>query len=350
MEGEPLIPGYYAGPVKRDLRKRLDVRTFTILYWLRDVTMPPAVFIATAVLVAAYHGPGVLLQATVGVFEALMCGALVAALLRAHFLSAAAYAFGAVAVGVVSTYNNFGLVAAVASILFCVGMARKSAKHGRAHTAFMFVLLFVAAGSGAAYGKYVHFTKFMPFDDFRSLVTYINIDPNTDKGGSYRDAGEVYFKEGSRVDITRALAVKSKDVYCVAPIVRNPATPQGGGPIPPPDSGTVDWWAVGINCCKPDGEAFSCGLALTARAGLRLLRDDVRHLYALGVDEWSSKFESPVKHPLFFEWVTDPLADVSALRLGGWSDLLQGSQSFAVMNLLLATLGFQVISIASGLQ
>jgi len=87
---------------------------------------------------------------------------------------------------------------------------------------------------------------------------------------------------------------------------------------------------VGINCCDQDRKTFTCGAVgdITARAGLRLLRDDVRPFYTLAVQQWNARNcpvddntvsgraeASPLicpvaKHPLFFHWVADPLAEV----------------------------------------
>mmetsp|Transcript_391 Transcript_391/g.1343 ORF Transcript_391/g.1343 Transcript_391/m.1343 type:complete len:312 (-) Transcript_391:29-964(-) len=170
---------------------------------------------------------------------------------------------------------------------------------------------------------------------YKELADYVNIDPSMDKGQAYMDAGQVYFKENSYVDRATATAYKSGMIFCVAPIVRQPPSNQGGasqvavnGPMVTPESGTVDFWAVGINCCNPSGENWACGEVnnTEARSGLRLLRDDVRPFFLMGVQEWSAGLNIPAKHPLFFYWVQDPLAEVDAYATKGdrmyWSDLV----------------------------
>merc|ERR1719321_2530677 len=97
-------------------------------------------------------------------------------------------------------------------------------------------LIVVAAGAGTACGWSTFVAHFDVAEQFQSLVTYVNIDPARDVGGAYSDSGEVYFKEGSRVDTQRAIAVMSKDVYCAAPIVREEAKSQSTqvNAAPPP--------------------------------------------------------------------------------------------------------------------
>mmetsp|Transcript_83142 Transcript_83142/g.193129 ORF Transcript_83142/g.193129 Transcript_83142/m.193129 type:complete len:310 (-) Transcript_83142:91-1020(-) len=151
---------------------------------------------------------------------------------------------------------------------------------------------------------------------FQDMASYINIDPATDKGQSYMDAGTVYFKEGSYVLRDKAIAFKNGLTYCVAPIVRAPINHQADNNVPNtasgfimPKAGTVDWWAVGTDCCGRDGNSFTCGDVHShlARSGVRLLDDTARSMYLLAVQEWSATTGLPVRHPVFFEWTRDPI-------------------------------------------
>jgi len=97
---------------------------------------------------------------------------------------------------------------------------------------------------------------------FQDLDTYVNIDPATDKGQTYMDAGQVYFKESTFVAKTKAVAFQENGIYCAAPIVRQPLENQGGvtavedlGNFIVPKSGTIDFWAVGKNCCSGSKDA-----------------------------------------------------------------------------------------------
>lgn len=187
----------------------------------------------------------------------------------------------------------------------------------------MAILLTGGTFFGITNGDYLYWTHMWQFYQFHKMNPYVNVDPSKAKGESIMDAGQVYFKEGSFVATEEAIAYEMKDIYCAAPIVRQPLTNNdmqtGGSPVATPYSGTIDFWAVGVNCCMPSGERFRCfdtGNSL-ARSGLRLLRDDLRPFFKLAVEEWSSQYNMPVKHPLFFYWMNDPLAEINSNALSG---------------------------------
>lgn len=352
MEASRLLQGDYSGPVERKWRRR-DNSNGYVLQWLRDIIVPPLVFVCVSIGTAVLHGPGKLLSVTVGVLEALLLARTIVEVFRGKWKNVCAGLMFVVLAGVVSMLNNAGLVMASVFCLWCAGMTYVSARKGRGSSTALFIVLLVAAGLGAVFGMYVQMTQLSPFNTYQSMATYMNIDPSMDKGGAYRDAGSVYFKEGTHIDIKRAIAVKSKDLFCLAPLIRLPiddagkkVLPAAGEPLHPPASGTIDWWVVGMNCCDPSGERFVCGQTgvSTARSGLRLVRDDLRHFYSMGVAEWSSKYSLPTKHPLFFEWVTDPLGDVGALKIVAWDLLLRGAETFAALNILMACFGVSVAS------
>lgn len=159
--------------------------------------------------------------------------------------------------------------------------------------------------------------------DFDSMASYINIDPSKDRGQTYMDAGQVYFKEGTTVEASKAIAFQEDQIYCVAPIVQENMDSGADGSaksltksaLKMPASGTVDFWAVGLNCCDPSGLNFKCGESKNplARAGIRVLREDTRPFFLMAVQEWTAWLQLPSKHPLFFHWVQDPLAQVEAM-------------------------------------
>merc|ERR1719277_2170016 len=105
------------------------------------------------------------------------------------------------------------------------------------------------------------------------------------------DSGQIYFREGSKVDTSQVVAFKHDTTYCVAPIVSHPLLNRGDSEevMRMPESGTVDFWAIGTDCCSPSN--FTCGMAADhrARAGLRLLRDDARPFYLMAVEEWVAR-------------------------------------------------------------
>lgn len=186
--------------------------------------------------------------------------------------------------------------------------------------------------------------------NYKDLAIYANIDPSIDKGQTYMDAGQVYFKEQTNLDTNHAAVYQNDGLFCVAPILGQTIENQGGktkvqssGPTVVPISGTFDFWAVGKNCClPPHGAGFKCGDAgkKSARAGMRLLKDDERPLYQLAVHSWAEKNKLPVRHPLFFEWVDDPLAKMDLM-------LYQSVRRFCLCaaNFVVVQLGFSLFGL-----
>lgn len=156
------------------------------------------------------------------------------------------------------------------------------------------------------------------------MATYSNVDPSSQRmpmgevqptrGARFQDAGKIYFTNDVIVDTRRSSSFRMGDLYCVAPIV-NPKCQKNCG---------MDFWAVGINCCAEDKSYFNCGAAgsKTAKSGLRLLSDTQRPLYRMAVlqAEGQQKIVSP--HPLFFEWVEDPVAQSAAMKRKGTRQFL----------------------------
>jgi len=303
----------------------------------------------------------------------------------------------------------------VLGLLFCLSTTSTAIKRVRLEvparesitlcTALWCALVMAAVGGDAIFRW--DMSSYYTYED---LASYINVDPNQDKGQTYMDAGQVYFKESSYVMTTKAVAFESAGVYCVAPIVRWPpqdsagveqgrlrragcstecsppacgaGSPTDGGSlletqttgaglevctrycsarndtagtrfcgsggayesgdfvdcstcqqassspsqaqydgtrVELPASGTIDFWAVGKDCCDASGANFKCGAVDNprARAGLRMLRDDIRPFFLMAVQEWSAWVGEPAKHPLFFYWVEDPVAEVEGHNLGG---------------------------------
>lgn len=195
------------------------------------------------------------------------------------------------------------------------------------------------------------------------LNTYINIDPANDEGQTFMDAGQVYFKESTFVAKTKAVAYQDNGVYCVAPIIRQPLENQQGtaavasnGPFTLPPSGTVDFWAVGINCCDPSGAAFTCGeveavgAGVGARAGVRLMRDDVRPFFTMAVQEWTAKNNLPARHPLFFTWVADPLWEVERLKTSSFTNLAMYLLLFCITNTVVSYFLFAYVFVMLGIR
>mmetsp|Transcript_1873 Transcript_1873/g.4178 ORF Transcript_1873/g.4178 Transcript_1873/m.4178 type:complete len:306 (+) Transcript_1873:74-991(+) len=211
------------------------------------------------------------------------------------------------------------------------------------------VLLIAAVVSGFAEGDQKWYKHTASYFLYGSMASYVNVDPGADQGQTFMDAGTIYFKDGSFVLGTKSLAFRNGKTYCVAPILHDtPPTNQSGSQVgrsAPTRSGTVDFWAVGTDCCGRGG-TFTCDDAESglARSGLRLLDDSARSMYLLAVQEWSAGTGIPVRHPVFFHWVKDPLAVTERIYSEVWQDyelycivffLCSGVAAFAMHRFLL---------------
>jgi magnesium-transporting ATPase (P-type) len=166
--------------------------------------------------------------------------------------------------------------------------------------------------AGYIIGERAWYTYTAQYFVYSKMASYVNVDPNLDKGRSYMDAGVIYFKHSSYVDTSKAVAFHNGLTYCVAPIMRSNLS----GVVP-----SVDFWAVGTDCCGDSGAQFSCGDTGTkARSGLRLLDDTSRAMYLLGVQEWSATAGVRVEHPVFFRWTRDPITYREETYNLGWSN------------------------------
>lgn len=218
-----------------------------------------------------------------------------------------------------------GLICLVACALCSMAYTRH--KRGRPKRLFVLVLSAVAAGAGA--GTFLgnrNWWKYTVYNyNYKDMASYVNVDPGVDVGQSFMDAGTVYFKEGSYVLTRKAIAFKNGLTYCVAPIVRQPVQMVGqNNPnsldtatgFAAPRSGSIDFWAVGTDCCGKTGTdaPFTCGdvQSQLSRSGMRVLDTSKRALYLLAVQEWAASTGLPTRHPLFFEWVRDPIMDSQA--------------------------------------
>jgi len=93
------------------------------------------------------------------------------------------------------------------------------------------------------------------------------------------DAAKIYFSAGSGIDYSRSWHFKHHDTYCVAPIVRKNGP---GGSTVEPETGSIDFFAVGTNCCAVTSSDFRCvENSPYSRSGLRVLDDTKTPFYRL---------------------------------------------------------------------
>lgn len=188
--------------------------------------------------------------------------------------------------------------------------------------------LFFLAWAWACVAGEINYWIFMyPYYAVESLKTYANIDPAGVSGTRLMDAGQVHFAEKTRLATEMGMSYIDWDTYCVAPIVDSTVDAQA----------TYDFWAVGINCCRPNDPHFECGEYNnpSARAGLRQLNDDRRASYALAVQQAEAAYNIQASHPTFFYWVQDPDQEaVTFFEEGFKSWILINSMHFTMNTIL----------------
>lgn len=203
-----------------------------------------------------------------------------------------------------------------------------AAPEDRFYPIYMGAAMTVAVTFGWFLGD-LNFWSFMqPTYQEEHLATYNNVDPSMQqlssqevvptRGRRFQDAGKMYFKHDTFVDVSRAMSFKQRDLYCVAPIV-NPSCQENCG---------NDFWAVGMNCCAEDGSSFACGEVHNPKAhsGLRLLAESKRAMFRLAVMQAQadpSGRTAQSTHPLFFIWLQDPVAETRRWRKNGYKHFIE---------------------------
>mmetsp|Transcript_6810 Transcript_6810/g.11981 ORF Transcript_6810/g.11981 Transcript_6810/m.11981 type:complete len:309 (-) Transcript_6810:50-976(-) len=173
---------------------------------------------------------------------------------------------------------------------------------------FIAVSCLIAWCLGLAVGDFIYHVHTKRVFDLQTLNSYPGVDPSSQSGEQVMDAGRVVFMDGTRLDLSKAMGFRNGNLYCVAPIVLPDATPV-----------SYDYWAVGINCCSGTVSDFHCGDYGNPKAvgGVRSMDDESRAYYRLAVQQAEAMFGIAAAHPLFFEWVADPIQYVENFRLEG---------------------------------
>lgn len=182
---------------------------------------------------------------------------------------------------------------------------------------YFVVMLFIGFTMGYFIGEKIYKEMRYPYYQYEQLKIYKNVNPKTDQGTRYSDAGIVYFEPGAQLKANRNACVKSDNAYCVAPIVH--CGPVGNCPELDKlsETGNFDFWAVGQDCCGcPNGE-FRCGdwNNPLAHGGLRVVEKNPENLlmYNLAVKQWEAMYGKSTKHPLFFDWTLKPAQEASQM-------------------------------------
>ncbi|CAD7950836.1 unnamed protein product [Amoebophrya sp. A25] len=231
-----------------------------------------------------------------------------------------------------------GTLLLVYAYLFCRELHTVDARWTRATCLYLFVMVNLCAT--ASYLVYTQF--FQVYYDVTDLKTYPTMDVSTTNGKDVMDAGIVYFGQGTEIDFSRSWHFKHRTVYCVAPLVKKI------NGIPQLETGSLDFWVVGQDCCSTSSSDFRCpGYDnARARAGIRILRGDPLSFYRLAVQQAETQYGFISTYPIFVEWVEDPvfqLENVKSKGLAAYFTLLFGSLLFQMIMVCMCTLRFSLI-------
>lgn len=205
---------------------------------------------------------------------------------------------------------------------------------------FATIAFLVAFCAGVLFGDMNFWFNMQPYYDINNLNSYPDVDVSKYEGQSLMDAGRVYFAAGTKLDYAKAMGFKNLDMYCVVPIVMDGAVM---------NNANYDFWAIGLNCCRGSAPDFRCGQHANprARSGLRLMRDDQRPFFRLAVQQAEAHYNINAKHPLFFYWLQDPVAETNDYAAEGFKYFLLGVFTHFGFNLLcvvVAVVGFAKIA------
>mmetsp|Transcript_98869 Transcript_98869/g.308068 ORF Transcript_98869/g.308068 Transcript_98869/m.308068 type:complete len:333 (+) Transcript_98869:60-1058(+) len=184
---------------------------------------------------------------------------------------------------------------------------------------------------GSICGHEIYSRNMRPFYDMNRLNEYADIDPTATRGQQLMDAGKIRFAPGAQLDFLHSMTFKDLQSYCVAPLTRVDANGTARR------TASYDFWAVGLNCCD-EWNGFRCGEFNNprARAGLRLMREDLKPMYRLAVQQAEAAYNIRARHPVLLHWVEDPDAEAKAYAEDGARYFSMG---------LLCFFGFQLFAV-----
>ncbi|CAD7973832.1 unnamed protein product [Amoebophrya sp. A120] len=198
------------------------------------------------------------------------------------------------------------------------------------------IVLFAALFYGCFVGEGIFKHELRPLYAMRAMRERTGIDVSNTDAKSLQDAGIVYFKEDTFVDVNRGMSYQSDDVYCVAPISLKNA-----------NIGVYQYFAVGVNCCRTGDPSFegcvdaptkTAGNARPVKAGMRVVFPEQLPYYRLAVEQAEAEynFQASSEQLLFFHFVKDPVAEVLNFEQRGLVDRVRANTMFSLANFLLA--------------
>lgn len=221
---------------------------------------------------------------------------------------------------------TYGIIAAgFATAAFTGGLAYRAKARDRDPMWYTFsaLVLFLATALGWIFGDLNYWANMQPFYDMDNLNTYQALNPAETPGQGVMDAGKIFFEEGSGVDTKKSIGYKNDHLYCVAPIT-----------FGDDQLASYDYWAVGVDCCSATNGDWKCGEYDNphAEAGLRLMRDEQRPSFLLAVQMAENAYNIKSEHPLFFNWLQDPVRKMDTYRDDGFKYFTWGIVCFFLFN------------------
>jgi hypothetical protein len=196
---------------------------------------------------------------------------------------------------------------------------------------FIFCSMILALAAGTYTGGAMYEESFLPYYDMMSLNDYPNVNPATEPGDIYLDAGFMGFVDGTELDLKIVGMYVHEDTFCVAPIVN---TKLNSGV---PKTGSYDFWAVGKNCCNNPPGVFMCGAAANKEAGQGLRETNMKDKanYQLAIQQANAKYDINTQYPMMVHWVQDPLKLTDEVYTEGVKWWYVALMCFIVVNTLL---------------
>jgi hypothetical protein len=261
---------------------------------------------------------------------------------------------------------------------------------------FLFVMSTIGWIYGYTQANTIYSSCVWPAYNIQQMTSYPNVDPSTAEGNQFMDFGVISFTETATINQSMSMHFKDGVTYCVAPIVGHvddKSKSDKSKKKSSPDS--YDFWAVGVDCCEPatrvghvddksksdksdksdksgkskkkkksllskpdkksdkkstkvkesdsvdDDEAsdfgFKCGdwnLA-AAHSGLRVSSESEKQFYQLAVNSAAATYNIPVRHPIFFTWVAQPVEEMNAWLSNVSKSIVNGTIVLLCVNVLL---------------
>jgi len=266
-------------------------------------------------------------------------------------------------------YVIIGLVLALLIFMgyVSVNLLRKAKEGHNYPTWFIFAFItgMIAWFLAVTGGEWNYLENMLPAFTIENANIYLSVDTLLTRGQTVMDGGRYLFVPGTRLDQTKAMNFKTMEAYCVVPIVGPHGVPPGfrgfgsGSSARPTinvtaigttgttgtnstrtgsagmEGGSYEFWAVGKDCCTSEPGGFRCGEYDNTRvaAGLRLLDEEDHSFYRLAVQQAEAFYNIQAPHPIFLEWLKDPMAKFNLMRDTGRKMFWLGAFSHFVLQL-----------------